>query len=610
MEETEEERSRKRLAGEQTQAPAYKLARQEAAARARSSYMSKQVFPQERDSPRSPQMYDVNTGQMHTPQEMYYINNARMQQALSRYVPSSRAKQPKQKSETQLIVESQTFRTSSEVEALARAAQEGTKVVRSKNKETPFLVRTRQYYTTRRQKAVESGKVRTRNQLKYYQDRQLVAISQNIPTIKPGFQTTIVQRPNRDETESLKEFAIVYKPIPGKYNCIPKWFIDYKNKHPELAITYLNVGFVRQGKGKKDRISPSIIWQHPSGTGYAYFILVPRVMKGSKTNVRDPVYISQTVALKAVYAYAKRAASARDRLGGLNAARVASQRLLNGADNAGWMKINKAFDQIGTIKPLYNRTLGGIPTFIIFVTAGRIFLKTTTTDKGKVTEKQRTELAFAKTRYPLLLDGDKMNATLRDRNLDTYMITLNEVGAFTENSFSRVPAFGAGTRCCFRTIEQMPADDPQRSKSPIKAISWDKVPSSARITAPESIDGVGYPILYASQIFGNKAYTDKQLKIYMAFVKILSKAMAIAFTMAKATGDDIRNWLTFAGLPSTPNGWNDPFTVMRELTTFWNSVKTSTKGFGDIDPVMGQEFSNRMKELDMYDHRQSKPEAV
>lgn len=586
------------------------------------------------ESPRSPAAYSTVQEKMRDPSNIYTINKARLSNAMDKYKPTERAmvrgKQVKppmpyrdvgdvggsitaqQAAIAQLntgtirTVVSNPFteefksanllKFARREEAEAVAIREGTRVIYNKNsKRFPYTVKTQTYmreakarYQARRGNIAAGPS----NALAWYEARSLV-IQGNVPGYARGYTTTIVNRRAPINAEGhLSNVCQVLKPNPGKFNAMPQWFIEYKDAHPSLGITYYDVGYVRQGE--KGPIATSIIFFHPeTGGGFRYLIFVRRVENGKKKlKQRDPYYISESTAKQAVYKYSTSAARARSTLGAKLAARNEQKRLLSGDDMAGWLRLKKLQSPMPVFKPVYARTFNNIAMPIIFVTAGRIFVRrsSTTGPTGQATTTH--SLVYSRTKYPLVLNPARFKTAAGD---DTLAVLVKDGAHLAEYNAAQMANINGRFRS---SMGEVPGG---RMRSPIKTINWSVTPVQSPITAlaadPMHNDERGYIRLMSDDVFGPRDFTPVHLKNYIHELKILNVVIQKLFDMCKQRDSD--KWPQYV-IPKAPNGYQNVQQVVSEVLTLAKLLSNPDYGF--IDTKEMKEIQSHMSVLNQYNH--------
>lgn len=587
------------------------------------------------ESPRSPAAYSAIQEKMRDPSNIYSINKARLSSAMDKYKPTertmARGKQVKppmpyrdvgdvggsitaqQAATAQLNTSTirtvvsnpftEEFKTANLLkfarreEAEVVAIREGTRVIYNKNsKRFPYTVKTQTYmreakarYQARRGNIAAGPS----NALAWYEARNLV-IPTNVPSYARGYTTTIVNRRTVDNTPThLPHVCQVLKPNPGKFNAMPQWFIEYKDAHPSLGITYYDVGYVRQGD--KGPIATSIIFFHPEpGGGFRYLIFVRRVENGKKKlKQRDPYYISESTAKQAVYKYSTSAARARSTLGAKLAARNEAKHLLSGDDMAGWLRLKKLQSPMPVFKPVYARTFNTVAMPIIFVTAGRIFVRrsSTTGPTGQATITH--SLVYSRTKYPLVLNPAHFKTAAGD---DTLAVLVKDGTHLAEFDASQMGGINGRFRS---SMGEVPGS---RMRSPIKTINWSVTPTPSPITAlaadPMENNVNGYIRLYSNDVFGaNADFTPFHLKNYIHKLKILNTVIQKLFDMCKQRDSD--KWPQYV-VPKEADGYKNLVGVTGDVLRLAKLLSNPDYGF--IDTKEMNEIQSHMSVLNQYIH--------
>jgi hypothetical protein len=592
------------------------------------------------ESPRSPAAYSIIQEKIRDPSNIYSINKARLSTAMDKYKPTERTmvrgkqvKPPMPYHDTGGVgggitaqhaataglstgviktVVSNPFtdefkaanllKFARREEAEAVAIKEGTRVIYNKNsKRFPYTVKTKKYmeeakarYQARRGNVVTGPS----NALAWYEARNLV-IQGNVPGYARGYTTTIVNRRAPIFAEGqLPHVCQVLKPNPGKFNAMPQWFIEYKDAHPGLGITYYDVGYVRQGE--KGPIATSIIFFHPeTGGGFRYLIFVRRVENGKKKlKQRDPYYISESTAKQAVYKYSTSAARARSTLGAKLASRNAEKHLLSGDDMAGWLRLKKLQSPMPVFKPVYARTFGNVAMPIIFVTAGRIFVRrsSTTGPTGQATITH--SLVYSRTKYPLVLNPGRFKTAVGD---DTLAVLIKDrqadnTGHLAEYNVENMANINGRFRS---SMGEVPGG---RMRSPIKTINWSVTPMRSPVLALE-VDPMennsdrGYVRLYSDDVFGNHDFTPLHLKAYIHKLKILNTVIQKLFDMCKQRDSD--KWPQYV-VPKTADGYKNMVNVIAEVVKLAQLLSNPEYGF--IDTKEMKEIQSHLSVLNQYIH--------
>ena len=591
------------------------------------------------ESPRSPAAYSTIQEKMRDPSNIYSINKARLSTAMDKYKPTERTmvrgkqvKPPRPYQDVDVggnitaahaataglstgvikTVVSNPFtdefkaanllKFARREDAEAVAIREGTRVIYNKNsKRFPYTVKTKKYmeeakarYQARRGNVIAGPS----NALAWYEARNLV-IHGNVPGYARGYTTTIVNRRAPINAEGhLSNVCQVLKPNPGKFNAMPQWFIEYKDAHPSLGITYYDVGYVRQGE--KGPIATSIIFFHPeTGGGFRYLIFVRRVENGKKKlKQRDPYYISESTAKQAVYKYSTSAARARSTLGAKLAARNANKHLLSGDDMAGWLRLKKLQSSMPVFKPVYARTFNNIAMPIIFVTAGRIFVRrsSTTGPTGQATITH--SLVYSRTKYPLVLNPARFKTVAGD---DTLAVLIKDrqadnTGHLAEYNVENMANINGRFRS---SMGEVPGG---RMRSPIKTINWSVTPMRSPVLALE-VDPMennsdrGYVRLYSDDVFGNHDFTPLHLKAYIHKLKILNTVIQKLFDMCKQRDSD--KWPQYV-VPKAVDGYKNLVIVTAEVVKLAQLLSNPEYGF--IDTKEMNEIQSHLSVLNQYIH--------
>lgn len=581
------------------------------------------------ESPRSPAAYSTVQEKMRDPSALYSTNKARLSAAMDKYKPTERvirAKAAKRAmpfrdadfggaitqaraqqvnlnvSNVKTVVSNpftEEFKAANLLkfarreEAEAAAIKEGTRVIYNKNsKRFPYTVKTQTYMreSKARYQARRGETGGPSNALKWYQIRGL-AQEGNVPRYARGYTTTIVDRPTQDLTDGhLRHVCQVLKPNPGKFNAMPQWFIEYKDAHPGLGITYYDVGYVRQGD--KGPIATSIIFFHPeAGGGFRYLIFVRRVENGKKKlKQRDPYYISESTAKQAVYKYSTSAARARSTLGSKLAARNQQKQLLSGDDMAGWLRLKKLQTALPVFKPIYARTFGGAAMPIIFVTAGRIFVRRSSTTGPTGQPTITNTLVYSRTKYPLVLNPGRFKG---DGGDGTMAVVIKDGAHLQEFA----PANLAGINRRFRSsMGEVPGG---RLRSPIKTTNWTPTVTDSPVTAlaADRQSNDDYVRLSSDVVFNNRDFTPAHLKNYIHELKILNTVIQKLFDMCKQRDSD--KWPQYV-IPKAPNGYQNVQQVVSEVLTLAKLLSNPDYGF--IDTKEMKEIMSHMSFINQYDH--------
>lgn len=587
------------------------------------------------ETPRSPAAYSTYQEKMRDPSNIYNVNKARLSNAMDKYKPTERimargktvkppmpfrdvqgiggAITPAQATTAGLTTSAiktvvsnpftEEFKAANLLkfarreEAEAAAIREGTRVIYNKNsKRMPYTVKTQTYmkeakarYQARRGNAAAGPS----NALAWYEARNL-KVEGNIPQYARGYTTTIVNRRAPDPTEGrLHAVCQVLKPNPGKFNAMPQWFIEYKEAHAGLGITYYDVGYVRQGD--KGPIATSIIFFHPEvGGTFKYLIFVRRVENGKKKlKQRDPYYISESTAKQAVYKYSTSAARARSTLGSKLAARNQEKHLLSGDDMAGWLRIKKLQSPMPVFKPVYARTFGDVAMPIIFVTAGRIFVRRSSTTGPTGAATITHSLVYSRTKYPLVLNPARFRTEAGD---DTLAVLCKDGAHLAEYTAAHMENITGRFRS---SMGEVPGG---RMRSPIKTINWSATPTPSPVMAlaadaQENNVERGYIRLLSDNVFGARDFTPRHLKIYIHKLKILNAIIQKLFDMCKQRDSD--KWPQYI-IPKEADGYKNVPMVVENVIRL--SKLLSNPEYGFIDTKEMKEIQSHLAVLNQYNH--------